>query len=617
MYGAGDGGSVALHRIMMSLSAPRDEPVRSRVQRYGVAVGLCAVEVLLSALFHDFFARVPFLLSCAIVVLSAWYGGLGPGLIATAISAASDLYFFLPPSATRLSTDVRLVTQVAIFVAIGALISILNARRLAATRALRSSRDQLAAILQGVADGITVQDASGALIYANDAAARISGYASGEEMARASVVDWQGKFVIMDERGDPLPFDRFPGRRALRGEQDPEITVRFRDVATGEERWSVVRATPIRDARGEVQFAVNIFRDITARIAAEAAIRASEQRFRKLYEGVGDTVVVIDEEGRYLDANPAFTALTGYTVEDLRAMRVGALSVDRERAVRNHETFKEAGVWRGESEWRRKDGTVIPVEGYLTTVDLPTGTVYLGTWRDISERRAQEAMQRDFIAMITHELRNPLTALKGYAQLMQRRGSYDARSMAVIVRQSDLLERLVDDLRDVARLEAKRLELNPAETDLVALAEAAIAQARPLATTHTLHLDAPETPLIGWWDGDRIAQVLQNLLSNAIKYSPEGGAIRLLIADGGDAARVSVADEGIGIVPEAIPQLFSRFYRAEGAQHRGIQGLGLGLYITRALIEAHGGRIWVESEVGKGTTFTFTLPYRNGGAPTD
>jgi PAS domain S-box-containing protein len=350
-----------------------------------------------------------------------------------------------------------------------------------------------------------------------------------------------------------------------------------------------------------------------ARLYREA--QASEERFRKLYEGVGDTVVVIDAEGRYLDANPAFTALMGYTIEELRGMRVGALSADPERAIRNHTLFQEASVWRGESEWRRKDGEIIPVEGYLTTVDLPTGTVYLGTWRDISERRAQETMQRDFIAMITHELRNPLTALKGYAQLMQRRAAYDPRSLAVIVRQANLIERLVNDLRDAARLEANRLDLTPEEVDLVPLADGAVEHARALATAHELRLDLPDRPVIGWWDGDRIAQVLQNLLSNAIKYAPDGGEILLRVEDGGEEVRVSITDRGIGIAPEAIPNLFSRFYRAEGATSRAIQGLGLGLYITRALVEAHGGRIWVESALGEGSTFTFTLPRTPPPAP--
>jgi signal transduction histidine kinase len=127
-----------------------------------------------------------------------------------------------------------------------------------------------------------------------------------------------------------------------------------------------------------------------------------------------------------------------------------------------------------------------------------------------------------------------------------------------------------------------------------------------LANGHYLRAELPDGPLTGWWDGDRLAQVMQNLLTNAIKYSPEGGEIVFRIKDRGYEARVSVNDQGIGITPEARSHLFGSFYRAEGALTLGVQGLGL--YITKALIKAHGGEIWVDSEVGVGSTFIFTLP---------
>jgi signal transduction histidine kinase len=152
------------------------------------------------------------------------------------------------------------------------------------------------------------------------------------------------------------------------------------------------------------------------------------------------------------------------------------------------------------------------------------------------------------------------------------------------------------------------LDLTRSEVDLVALARRSVEQTRALAKGHHLRAELPDGPLTGWWDGDRLAQVMQNLLSNAIKYSPEGGEIALRVEDRGYEARVSVSDQGIGITPEALSRLFGPFYRAEGALTLGVQGLGLGLYITKALIEAHGGEIWVDSEVGAGSTFIFTLP---------
>jgi len=764
------------------LNLPRTLSARSSVRRYGLAIVASLIAILISHFFHELFGATPFLLYFAVVIGSAWYGGLGPGVLATFVGAAASVYFFLMPTYSFSLHDVRSAFQVAIFIAIGLLTSFLSGARLRAEEGLRQSRDQLAAVLGDVADGITVQRADGAVIYANDAAARSSGYPSAAALMASTTDEARGKFDITDAAGQPIEVARLPGRRALNGEQSPEITLRARSHETGEERWSIIRATPIFDAQGEVQFAVNIFRDITESRRTEEALRFlaqasallagsleyettlqrvaqlavphiadwcaveivdgdtfrpvavahadpakiamadelrrryppdptesggipgvvrsrrsvlvpdvtdtmlvagsrdeehlrylrelgmrsvmivplvardtalgtlsfiaaesgrrydatdlalaeelarraavavdnarlyheaqdSEARFRALFEGVGDAVVVLSPSGQYLDANPAFTELLGYSVAELRRMCVGDLSADPERARRSHGDFEATGMWRGESEWRRKDGTVVPVEGYLTTVSLPTGPVYLGAWRDISARRVQEQMQRDFISMITHELRNPLTSLKGYAQLMQRRAKYDGRGMEVIVSQSNLLERLVDDLRDVARLDSRRLELDRSEIDLVALARRSVEQARAMIGGHQLRADLPDRPLIGWWDGDRLAQVMLNLLSNAIKYSPDGGDICLRVEDRGDEARVSVSDQGIGIIPEALPQLFGRFYRAEGALTLGVQGLGLGLYITKGLIEAHGGQIWVETEVNKGSTFVFTLPY--------
>ena len=134
--------------------------------------------------------------------------------------------------------------------------------------------------------------------------------------------------------------------------------------------------------------------------------------------------------------------------------------------------------------------------------------------------------------------------------------------------------------------------------------------ARSLAARHTVVVDVPEGSLEGWWDPDRLGQVLHNLLANAIKYSPGGGEIRVRVEDLGRQVRVSVADQGIGIAPDALPRLFGRFYRTETAAASGATGLGVGLYIAKSLVEAHGGQIWAESRgEGCGATFGFTVPY--------
>ncbi len=359
---------------------------------------------------------------------------------------------------------------------------------------------------------------------------------------------------------------------------------------------------------------------IIAGIAAQAAIamdnaslirdaQAAETRFRSLFERVPDAIFVADATGRYLDANPAATALVGYTREELLRRTVMDISVDDRGAAEAYDRMRQTGVWRGEHELRHKNGVVVPTEAQATAVALPTGTVYLSVVRDISERRVAERMQQDFIAMVAHDLKNPLTTLKGNAQLMQRRNSFSERGLATIVAQANRLERLIDDLRDVARLDARVIALDRAPTDLVALVRRRADEAQTLTQSHTIRVQTPETPVMGDWDADRLEQVMDNLLMNAIKYAPNGGEIRVRVDDRGMEAYVAIHDRGIGVPPEARERLFERFYRAEGGIAADKKGLGLGLYISKALIEVHGGRIGVESAPGEGSTFFFTLPY--------
>jgi signal transduction histidine kinase len=223
-------------------------------------------------------------------------------------------------------------------------------------------------------------------------------------------------------------------------------------------------------------------------------------------------------------------------------------------------------------------------------------------------------MQQDFVAMISHELQTPLTSLKGYAQIMQRRGTYNAKAVDTILQQVRRLERLVGDLLALTRLESGRLELRRAPLDLVALVRGIVEQAGLLADRHSVRVELPNEPLMGNWDRDRLTQILDNLITNAVKYSPSGGEVVVSVQALDDAAHVTVRDQGMGIPADVLPYLFQRFYRGPHASSN-VQGLGLGLYITRALVDAHGGQISAQSTVGEGTVVTFTLPYELEATP--
>jgi signal transduction histidine kinase len=207
--------------------------------------------------------------------------------------------------------------------------------------------------------------------------------------------------------------------------------------------------------------------------------------------------------------------------------------------------------------------------------------------------------------MVSHELRNPVAAIRGYAQLMRRRASYSEQGVETIVAQADQLARLIDDLLLASQIESDRLDLRLVETDLVAEARAAAEHLR--AQRAAIRVETPPKPLPVLADRQRLGQVLANLLTNAVKYSSDDSEILVRVGQQAQEAYVAVADQGIGIPPEALPRLFERFFRVAGAAERA-RGVGLGLYISGQIVESHGGRIRVESEPGRGSTFTVSLP---------
>ncbi|MEA2323434.1 MAG: hypothetical protein QOD81_3284 [Solirubrobacteraceae bacterium] len=239
------------------------------------------------------------------------------------------------------------------------------------------------------------------------------------------------------------------------------------------------------------------------------------------------------------------------------------------------------------------------------------------------ELRRQNARLRDldrlkdhFVAVISHELRTPLTSIRGYLELLLA-GDAGAlndtqrRFVGVADRNAGRLERLVGDLFFIARVDEGRVQIDATATDIAALAHEAVEAARPVAEAKDIALSVSAgavPPLVG--DPGRLAQMLDNLVSNAIKFTPAGGRVDLRVHAADGAVTVEVQDTGTGIPASEIPLLFGRFYRAQSAMDDGIPGTGLGLGIAKAIAEAHGGIIAVQSTVGAGTRFTVKLPAR-------
>ena len=260
-------------------------------------------------------------------------------------------------------------------------------------------------------------------------------------------------------------------------------------------------------------------------------------------------------------------------------------------------------------------------------VAVENARFYQQAEQELEARRQAQVEQEAFLEALAHDLANPLTALKAQAQLLRRRvgqGRADTATLeaclAAIDAAVDRATRLIAELTDTARLEAQRsLELNRTPTDLVALAQRIVTEFRA-AAGHRLQLDSVQPELIGSWDADRLARVLENLLANAIKYSPDTGMIDIRIdleeAPDQSYAILSIADQGVGIPASDLPQIFERFHRGGNVAGR-IGGTGLGLWGSQRIVVQHGGTIAVASAEDQGTTVTVRLPTSVIGKPTD
>ena len=354
------------------------------------------------------------------------------------------------------------------------------------------------------------------------------------------------------------------------------------------------------------------------RRAIESALRESEERFRAVWEATSEAMALSDPDGTVVAVNPAYCALYGLTPEQVVGQSFAIIFPEEVRGAaveQYHAIFADPDPPPSyESRVQHADGSERFVEARADFIVRDGERVaMISAIRDITERKRAERVQQDFIAMASHDLLTPVTVLRARAQLLQRRQTYDEMSVASILEQASRMERLITDLRELVLAEGGRLAMRQEPVDLVKIVREAVKRARTQGTQHALHIEAPRFPIVGSWDRDRLGQVLDNLIGNAIKYSPAGGEIAIRVEVTSAEGLVGIEDHGIGIAGDVLPRLFERFY--QGQDPGASTGLGLGLYIARMLIKAHGGRIWAESEPGQGSTFVISLPRDQGIQP--
>jgi len=500
---------------------------------------------------------------------------------------------------------------------------------LASERRAEHERRRVDVLLEAAPVGIFYVDRAGRLLLGNAANAGIWG-----DFPQAGDAngygEWKGWHTEGPQAGQRLGASDWPLGRVLSGcGGDSDSASGIFEVepfgSPGVRRTVLVRAVAIRDAQGAISGAVAAHMDISAQVAAERALKESERRFRAIANVIPQMVWSLSVDARVVYFNERWCAFTGIPTAQLgdggwmAAVHPDDLGGLRARWKRSRE---ESSPFEFEHRLRHQDGDWRWMLSRALPLHADDGRVtdWMGTLTDIhaqktgeAELRAQARRKDEFLAMLAHELRNPLAPISNAAQLLALPGLDERRlrqSSEIIARQVRHMTELVDDLLDVSRVTRGLVQLERAVVDIGAVVAGAVEQARPLleARGHAfeLHMESG-----GSVDGDRtrLVQVVSNLLNNAAKYTPQGGRITLSVARQGAEVRIAVRDSGIGIGPDVLPLVFDLFTQAERTPDRSQGGLGLGLALVKSLVQLHGGSVLAESAgLGQGSSFSVTLP---------
>jgi PAS domain S-box-containing protein len=490
----------------------------------------------------------------------------------------------------------------------------------------------LATLTQNMFDALIGTDANYKIISWNEGAERLYGWTSDEVLGRSV-------FEVLSTEYPGSPGGETEAEQALatHGHWRGQVVQRRKD-GTKVDVLASVAAT--KDKDGTMVGGVAVNKDITDQVLARKAIAESEERLRLLVETMPHLAWTAEPDGNVDYVNRRWYEYSGTRVGDNREHNwtsvvysedLPGASRDWTHGLRTGEPVSiECRLRSRAGRYRWFSVRVLPLRNAQGQI-----IKWFGTCTDIDDQKQNERRKDEFIALASHELKTPITSLKLSTQLLQRRlqkeqheelametsvsgagDDFAGRQLARMDEQLNRLTDLVSDLLDVSKIQAGKLDYIMEEADVVALMKERVEELRLLSGQHAIVLDGPASGKV-ICDKDRIGQVLTNLITNAIKFSPE--ADRVLsssrLCDG--YVQVSVQDFGIGIPEADQGRIFDRFFQVhnQAAGSGTYSGLGLGLYISSQIIERHGGKIWVESEYGKGSTFSFTIPLASS-APT-
>ncbi len=506
---------------------------------------------------------------------------------------------------------------------------------------LQVSEEKLAVTLHSIGDGVIATDATGRVTFLNPVAELLTGW--NRTNAEGRLVDEMFRIINQETRQSfASPVTKTLAQGTVQGLENHTVLI-SRD---GTERSIADSCAPIRDRAGRVVGAVLVFRDVTDEYAAQQASRDSATLIQAVLNTVADGIITLHATGGLLKTvNPAAEKMFGYPAAELIGRNFNRLVPEFEGAPRDESTalftsgaeINKLGSER-EVTGRRKDGSMFPIEIAVTEMWLGGERHFTGILRDITARhRADEELRRalgelnqansalaqtsrlkdEFLAKMSHELRTPLNAILGLSEalLEQISGTLSPRqlkSVTTISTSGQHLLALINDILDLSKIEAGKLELNLETVNLDEFCQSCLIFVRTQAMHKQIDVafEHDGRGQLFAADPKRFKQVLVNLLTNAVKFTREGGhvGLRVSMPKGKETVLFTVWDTGIGIAPADAAKLFTAFTQVDSGLSRAQEGTGLGLALVAKLVELHGGSVALESDPGKGSRFIVTLP---------
>ncbi|WZL73083.1 ATP-binding protein [Clostridiaceae bacterium 35-E11] len=390
-----------------------------------------------------------------------------------------------------------------------------------------------------------------------------------------------------------------------------DVTIKAAKMAKGDFNQTVEVKSD--DEIGQLAEMFNYVRDKLNLTLSQ--ISSEKSKLETILSYMADGLIAINNGGQIIHANPTAMHMLGLSQEDVQNKPYDVIMKNLNEKLTMTYIEQHYNDWIGRESIRIKDAIFhARYAPFKNEKGEKTGIVMV--IQDITERQKLDNMRKEFVANVSHELKTPLTSIKSYTETLLD-GALEDQGIAehflkVIDSEADRMNRLVQDLLQLSRLDYKRVNWNKRETDLVKLIENVVLKMTITAKNKKQEVNfiTDTKEMIGIIDMDKIEQVVLNILSNAIKYTPDGGKIDIALHQQEDQGMLTIADNGIGIPEKDLPRLFERFYRVDKARSRELGGTGLGLAIAKQIVEAHQGNIQINSKEGEGTKVTITLPLR-------